>query len=319
MLDSAVSMVVDDLREVEIQLKGLLSSSVAIIPQVGGHLTFAGGKRLRPMLALLCARAAGYRADHRITIAAVGELLHTATLLHDDVIDRGEFRRGRPAARLPYGNGMSVLTGDFCLARGLQAVAETGQLVAVKTLADTVTSMAEGEIAQLHSAGDCSLDRKRYQMIIRRKTAALLAWCSSLAGLLGAERSAALYAYGLELGCAFQIADDVLDYRADHRLGKARGQDLREGKATLPLILACERDRALQRAHEALLGAGPPVDEAALRQINLAVSNSGALEDARKCASSHASRAATHLHLLPTSPARDALAMLADYVVDRRS
>jgi octaprenyl-diphosphate synthase len=151
----------------------------------------------------------------RITVAAVGELLHTATLLHDDVVDDGAFRRGRPAARVVHGNGLAVLTGDYCLAKALQAIARTGHLRAVRTLADTVTRMAEGEVAQLSYAGDFSLDQRRYRTVIDRKTAALIAWCSAVAGLVDDTLVEPLTRYGRELGFAFQIADDLLDAGED--------------------------------------------------------------------------------------------------------
>ncbi|TPV95593.1 MAG: polyprenyl synthetase family protein [Myxococcales bacterium FL481] len=312
----AVAMVAEDLDAVEIKLAELLQSSIAVIPQVGGHLTFAGGKRLRPMLSLLCARASGYVADHRVTVAAVGELLHTATLLHDDVIDRGEWRRGRPAARLPYGNGMAVLTGDYCLARGLLAVADIGELAAVRSMAETVTRMAEGEIAQLHSAGDWRLEEATYYMVIERKTAALLAWCSSVAGL-PAHVAPELFEYGLELGFAFQIADDVLDYAGGEALGKASGQDLREGKATLPLILAAEDDRELRTTLRTLLEGGPPADDELVADIRRRVLASDGLEQALNRARVHADNAASKLAVLAPSRAKTALEALTQYVVER--
>lgn len=311
-----VAMVADDLEAVERKLAELLESSIAVIPQVGGHLTFAGGKRLRPMLSLLCARASDYQADHRITVAAVGELLHTATLLHDDVIDHGEWRRGRPAARLPYGNAMAVLTGDYCLARGLLAVTNIGELDAVRSMAETVTRMAEGEIAQLHSAGDWRLDESTYYMVIERKTATLLAWCSSVAGLPKSV-APALYDYGLELGYAFQIADDVLDYAGDDTLGKACGQDLREGKATLPLILAAAHDDKLRATLKEMLEGGPPADDELTAEIRRRVLASDGPERALARARTHGKKACERLSTLPSSTARSALEALATYVVER--
>ncbi len=319
-IDHATALVAGELHEVEARLTDLLQSSIAIIPELSGQLAFAGGKRFRPLVALLAARAAGFIDPVRTTIAAVGELLHTATLLHDDVIDSGEYRRGRPTARMQFGNGMAVLTGDFCLARGLQAIAYAGRLPAVQTLADAVTRMAEGEVAQLQVAGDASLDRERYYLVIDRKTAALIAWCASVAGLLEPRVSAALHRYGLEIGYAFQIADDVLDYTSDvDQTGKARGQDLRDGKLTLPLILACEADPGLRRRLLHLLGDGPPIDLDAAADIVARVADSAAVEQAAAVAEGHARAAIAELAALPPSPARDALAELARYVARRRS
>jgi octaprenyl-diphosphate synthase len=315
---SAMALVAEELREVELRLGELLHSTFAIIPRIGGHLTFAGGKRFRPMATLLAAQAAGHRGEERLTIAAAAELLHTATLLHDDVIDEGEFRRGRPAARLRYGNGLAVLTGDYCYARALQAVAYLGDPRAIRTMADAVTRMAEGEVAQLHVAGESDLDRERYYMVIDRKTAALISWCAAVGHLVEARHAEALARYGREVGYAFQIADDIIDYSLDlDESGKARGQDLREGKATLPLILACERSPGLRTSLEAMLRAGPPVDEEELGELLERVIDAGGLEAARAAAHTHVEAAVEALTALPASPARSALDELAHYIVGR--
>ncbi|MBC8068713.1 MAG: polyprenyl synthetase family protein [Deltaproteobacteria bacterium] len=315
LLHSALALVADDLVAAERELGVLLRSSVTQIPEIGGELAFAGGKRFRPLLALLSAAAAGYREPARITIAAVGELLHTATLLHDDVIDRGEFRRGRPTARMRHGNGMAVLVGDYCLARALQAIAATGELHAVATMSDAVTRMAEGEVAQLQACGDDSLDRERYAMVIDRKTAALIAWCSSVAGLPEPRLHLALKRYGSELGFAFQIADDVLDYRGQG--GKEPGQDLRDGKMTLPLILACEADTQLHARVRVALRSGSPMPASTASGLFEAVLASDGPTRAGEIAHGHAERACEALRVLPASPARDALEQVAQYVVRR--
>jgi octaprenyl-diphosphate synthase len=328
LIEQALLLVADDLAASERRLVELLGSEIAVIPEVGGHVAFAGGKRLRPLLTLLAAEASGFHEPERITVAAVGELLHTATLLHDDVIDEGEFRRGRPAARMGYGNGMAVLAGDYCLARSLQAVAYTGRDVAVCSLADTVTRMAEGEVAQLDGAGRFCLDRAHYDRVIERKTAALIAWCSSVAGLVPAPFVEPLRRYGHQIGYAFQIADDVLDLRPlpgvagaalrrPGESGKDPGQDLREGKMTLPIILACEADAALCREVEALLEAGPPVDHAVVARLLPRIEQTGAAERALAVARAHVDQAVRALHVLPPSPARDALVSAAHYVVHR--
>ncbi len=322
LLGEAIGLVAGDLALVEAELAVLLHSSVAVIPEVGGHLAFAGGKRFRPLLTLLCARAAELDDVARITVAAVGELLHTATLLHDDVIDAGEFRRGRPTARMRFGNGMAVLTGDFCLARALGAIARTGRLAAVTTMSDAVTRMAEGEVAQLHACGDDSLDRARYALVIDRKTAALIEWCASVAGLPEPPVAEVLGRYGRELGFAFQIADDVLDYGISTAggpaaTGKDPGQDLRDGKMTLPLIYACEADPRLHARVRALLRRGPPLDPALADELCTEVVRTGAAARAALVAEQHAERACTALAALPASRARAALEMVARYVVRR--
>jgi octaprenyl-diphosphate synthase len=326
LIEQALELVADDLAATERRLAELLASEIAVIPEVGGHVAFAGGKRLRPLLALLAAEATGLSDPARLTVAAVGELLHTATLLHDDVIDEGQFRRGRPAARIGYGNGMAVLAGDYCLARALQAVAHTGRDVAVRSLADTVTRMAEGEVAQLDGAGRFCLDRTHYERVIDRKTAALIAWCASVAGLVPAPFVEPLRRYGHQIGQAFQIVDDVLDVRpapggAGERRpgesGKDPGQDLREGKMTLPIILACEADPALRREVRALLEAGPPVAHVVVARLLPRILATGAVEWALAVAREHVAEAVRALHVLPPSPARDALLGAAWYVVHR--
>ena len=236
------------------------------------------------------------------------------------MIDHGEFRRGRPAARLEYGNGMAVLTGDFCLARGLQAAARLGKLEAVQTMSDAVTRMAEGEVAQLHVAGEWALDRDRYYMVIDRKTAALIAWCTSVAGLVDEAYRAPLERYGIEIGYAFQIADDVIDYTVDVAgSGKARGQDLADGKLTLPAILACEHEPELRGQLRRLLEKGPPTDPQAVQAAVDRIAASPAIDQSRDIALAHADAAIEQLSVLPPSPARDALEAVARYVARRRT
>ena len=315
---SAMALISDELAEVEAMLGELLHSSVAIIPRIGGHLTFAGGKRFRPMTTLLAARAAGYTGSEHVTVAAAAELLHTATLLHDDVIDEGEFRRGRPAARLRFGNGLTVLTGDYCYARALQAVAYLGDAQAIQTMADAVTQMAEGEVAQLHIAGQWELDRERYYMVIERKTAALLSWAAAVAHLVEPRAAEALARYGREVGYAFQIADDIIDYSLDvDSSGKRRGQDLREGKATLPLIFACERDPALAASLERMTRGGGGLEEDQVATLVEQVILAGGLDAARAAANHHVGAALTALASLEPTPARHALEELARYIVWR--
>ncbi|MCB9567589.1 MAG: polyprenyl synthetase family protein [Myxococcales bacterium] len=313
-----IDLVADDLERVEAELRRLLDSTVAILPAIGDHVIAAGGKRLRPLLTLLAAAAADAAGDARITVAAVGELIHTATLLHDDVVDTGEFRRGRPSARLHFGNGLAVLAGDFCLARALQAIASTRDPQVVSRLAETVTRMAEGEIAQLANAGDPALDRPSYYAIIDGKTAELFAWCAAVGGLARPEIAAPLGAFGRELGYAFQIADDVLDYSGSAETsGKTPARDLRDGKVTLPLLLACEADEGLAARVQRALRAGPPLADDEVGAILERVWMSDALAATTAIAEGHAQAAIAHLDALGPSLARDALVELTAGVARR--
>src|SRR4051794_28316122 len=214
-LDGVLALVSDEMKVVEARLAERMESPIGAIPQVGAHLLGAGGKRLRPLLAVLAARATGAPLEHAVAVGCAAELIHTATLYHDDVVDDGRVRRGRPAARMVYGNGVVVLVGDFCLARALETVALTGSLVAVQSLAATVTEMAEGEVAQLERAGNPDSTTEDYFRVIDRKTASLFAWCSRVGGALGPALDGPLGRYGRWLGRAFQIADDVLDCAVD--------------------------------------------------------------------------------------------------------
>src|SRR3954449_188851 len=254
-LDGVLALVSDEMKVVETRLAERMESPIGAIPQVGAHLLGAGGKRLRPLLAILAARAGGAPLEHAIAVGCAAELIHTATLYHDDVVDDGRVRRGRPAARMVFGNGLVVLVGDFCLARALETVALTGSLAMVQSLAATVTEMAEGEIAQLERAGNPDATVDDYFRVIDRKTASLIAWCARVGGAVGPELDAPLERYGRALGRAFQIADDVLDADVDEATaGKSVGHDLQEGKLTLPVLLACEADPALGRRVRSQLG-----------------------------------------------------------------
>src|SRR3954470_12647570 len=208
-LDGIITLVSDELKVVEDRLAERMDSPIGAIPKVGAHLLGAGGKRLRPLLAVLGARAAGAPLELGVAVGCAAELTPTAQLYHDDVVDDGRVRRGRPAARMVFGNGIVVLVGDFCLARALETVALTGSLPVVQSLAATVTEMAEGEVAQLERAGNPDASVEDYFRVIDRKTASLIAWCTRVGGAVPAELEAPLERYGRALGRAFQIADDV--------------------------------------------------------------------------------------------------------------
>jgi octaprenyl-diphosphate synthase len=311
------SLVETDMHLVETRLCEQMDSSIGRIPEVGGHLLGAGGKRMRPLLSVLVARACGSDLDQAVAAGCAAELIHTATLFHDDVVDDGSVRRGRPAARMIYGNGVAVLVGDFCLARGLDLVAATGSIAMVRSLAATVTEMAEGEVAQLEGAGDPDVTIPTYLRVVDRKTASLMAWCARVGGVLPAPLDAALGRYGRALGRAFQIVDDILDCGIDERAtGKSAGRDLQEGKLTMPVLLACEADDGLRARIRGALGErGIASDQ--VHAILAAVRTAGGIERARKRATTLADEAAAELDVLPPSPYRDALVELSRLSVDR--
>ena len=311
------SLIATEMHLVETKLCEQMDSPVGRIPEVGSHLLGAGGKRLRPVLAVLAARACGADVETGVAAGCAAELIHTATLFHDDVVDGGQVRRGRPAARMIFGNGVAVLVGDFCLARGLELVAKTGAIRMVQSLATTVTEMAEGEVAQLEGAGNADAGIEGYLRVIDRKTASLMSWCARVGGILSADLDGALGRYGRAVGRAFQIVDDLLDCSIDEATtGKTGGRDLQEGKLTLPVLLACDTDPDLRaRIREAMGEQGVPAGQA--RDILLRVAKAGGLERARKQALALVDSALDELAIVPASPYRDALAEVARLSVDR--
>jgi len=317
--DAVAALVGAEMTAVELRLAERMESPIGQIPQVGAHLLGAGGKRLRPLLAVLAARATGAPLEHGIAGGCAAELIHTATLYHDDVVDDGRVRRGRPAARMVFGNGVVVLVGDFCLARALETVALTGSLPMVQSLATTVTEMAEGEVAQLERAGNPDATVDDYFRVIDRKTASLIAWCARVGGSVPAQLAEPLERYGRALGRAFQIADDVLDSAIDEvTAGKSVGHDLQEGKLTLPVLMACEADAALGRRIRGQLGE-QGIPAAVVAEILAEVRRVGGVERARSKAEALADEAAQALSALPPSGYRDGLSALAYLSANRSS
>ncbi len=315
----ALDLVAADMTAVEARLKDRMHSEIGPIPDVGAHLLDAGGKRLRPLMATLAARAAGASIDLGIAVGVAAELIHTATLYHDDVVDDGRVRRGRPAARMVFGNGIVVLVGDFCLARALDTVASTDNLILVRSLAATVTEMAEGEVAQLEGAGNADATTEGYFKVIDRKTASLIAWCARVGGAAGGNLDAPLGRYGRAVGRAFQIVDDVLDCAAPESVaGKSVGRDLQEGKMTLPILLACEADPGLRARIRAELGE-TGVTEGAAARLLAEVRQVGGLERATRRAQDLCDEALISLDALPGSVYREALRDLALFSVQRVS
>jgi octaprenyl-diphosphate synthase len=313
------ALVTAEMAQVDALIRARLASDVVLINQIAEHIVAGGGKRLRPMLVLLAAQAAAYRGREHVLLAAVVEFIHTATLLHDDVVDESDLRRGRRTANALWGNAASVLVGDFLYSRSFQMMVEADDMRVMRILADTTNRIAEGEVLQLLNIHNPDVDESAYLRVIERKTAVLFSAATRLGGLLGGVPGAqeeALASYGLNLGFAFQIADDVLDYVSDAgTLGKNIGDDLAEGKATLPLIYALERAEPVRAA--SLRRAIETGGLDSLDNIVAAIRDSGALERARVRAQGFADAAIAALSTLPHSAARDALHVLADYALRR--
>lgn len=308
-----------DMEAVNRLIRERLASDVVLINQISEHIIAAGGKRLRPMLVLLAARALGYRGNDHLQMAAIIEFIHTSTLLHDDVVDESDLRRGRKTANALWGNAASVLVGDFLYSRSFQLMVELDRMPVMRILANTTNAIAEGEVLQLLHVHNPDTDEAAYLRVIERKTAVLFAAATRLGALLAGAtdaQQAAMERFGLALGYAFQIADDVLDYTADaSTLGKNLGDDLAEGKATLPLIHALTRVDADTRARMA--AAIEQGDTGALPEIVDAIRASGSLEYSQRIARTYADEAIAALDTLPESPQLAALRGLAVYSVER--
>ena len=307
----AMRVVAEELMHAEMALREFIITDVAAVPTVAGYLLNAGGKRFRPALTALAAKATGYTGDV-VSLMCAGELLHIGSLLHDDVVDGGDERRGRPAAHTVWGNPVAVLSGDFCLAKSVLLAAEAGGHAVVTELGHAVTKMAEGEVLQLQRAHDLSQDYAGYLDVIERKSAALIAWCAASPAWAQdqTEWGDALAHFGRRAGVAFQITDDVLDFREG--TGKIPGADVREGKLTLPLLFAFETDPSLRQ--RVLDGVG---DSTRTPELVAAIRETGALERALAHADSMVDDAIRSLDALPPSDARDALAVLGRTLVDR--
>lgn len=313
--------VADDFSRVNDLIIKRLSSDVPMVEKIAHYIIESGGKRLRPLLVLLSSRAAGYRQDDHLKLAAVIEFLHTATLLHDDVVDTSDMRRGRSTANARWGNAPSVLVGDFLYARAFQMMVELQNLRIMDVLSHATAVIAEGEVMQLMNVKNPDLDESQYMEVIHNKTAMLFEASSHTGALLaGADNTqeAALKDCGKHLGLAFQLVDDVLDYRGDaEAMGKNVGDDLAEGKTTLPLIYAMERgvEEERQLIRQAIRKGG--LDD--LPAILGIVESSGALEYTMAKAREQAALAAACLDALPDSPYRESLNLLTELAVARVS
>lgn len=319
-IDHIRELVADDMAAVDQLIHDRLRSDVVLINQLSQYIVNSGGKRLRPMLVLLAARAFGYRGDQHINLAAVVEFIHTATLLHDDVVDASELRRGHETANALWGNEASVLVGDFLYSRAFQMMVDADSMRVMTVLADATNIIAEGEVMQLMNCHEPDTSETEYLEVIRCKTAKLFEAATRLGAMLGGSSGAAENAiadYGMHLGTAFQLVDDALDYSATAaEIGKNIGDDLAEGKPTLPLIHAMRKGSAEQRnvIRKAIENGG----RESIAAILSAIESTQAIEYTAELAKAEADQAVARLDGLADSPYKDALASLAIFSVTRK-
>ncbi len=316
-----LALIADDMRGVDEVISRRLDTGVPLVAQVSRYIISAGGKRLRPALLLLTCGALGYTGSQRFNLAAVVEFIHTATLLHDDVVDVSTLRRGRATANEAFGNPASVLVGDFLYSRAFQMMIDAQDMRVMEVLSDATNIIAEGEVMQLMNMHDASLSEAGYLQVIRSKTAKLFEASARLGAILArssAEVEQACADYGRALGTAFQVIDDVLDYDGDaDEMGKNLGDDLREGKVTLPLIVAMQRGTASQRqAIQTAIETGSVPDMGPIIGI---VQSTGALMVAREAAAAEARHAMTAAGRLPKNHFTEGLLQLAAQLLERRS
>ena len=319
--DHLAALLADELRQVDALIAARMASQTAThITQVASHIVKAGGKRLRPMLTLATAKMFDYSGPYHIHLAATVEFIHTATLLHDDVVDNSQMRRGRPTANMLWNNQSSVLVGDYLFARSFQLMLETHSLQVLDILANASATISEGEVLQLSSIQDPHISEEVYFKIIRGKTAALFAAATQVGAVIagqGETQTQALYRYGDALGIAFQIADDLLDYIGKQGIGKNIGDDFREGKMTLPLIKAVGAATAPELEFwTRVIGKKEQEPEDFARALEY-IKKHGALDDTRNAAIGWSQKAKAALQGLPASELRKTLEDLADYVVGR--
>jgi octaprenyl-diphosphate synthase len=311
-----------DLEKVDEEFARHVQSRVQLIPQIGQYIRSSGGKRMRPAVLLMAARLSGYAGDRSILYAAVVEFIHTATLVHDDIIDDADLRRGRLAVHSRWGNDITVLLGDYLYIKSMALALTHDTLDIVRLLCDVTLKMIEGELYQLTKNGDAAITEEEHFDIMRRKTAYLFGGCAQIGGLLGKvskDQEQGLREYGFNLGMAFQLVDDLLDYTGDEEtVGKPLGSDLREGKVTLPLIHLQRQDKdgnAAQIIRDVITSR--QVTEAQWSDLKRNLRDHASIDYAYRKAVEFADRAKTHLYTFPSSPERDALLALPDYVLSR--
>lgn len=317
--NTIIESIAGDMEAVNAVIRKELHSEVPLVSQIAEYIISAGGKRIRPVLVLLTANACGYEGEHHHILAAVIEFIHTATLLHDDVVDESSLRRGRQTANALFGNAASVLVGDFVYSRAFQMMVSIGDMRVMRILADATNVIAEGEVLQLLNMHDPDVTEARYLQVIRSKTAKLFEAAAALGALVGGAGEAEIEAcaeYGRSLGTAFQLVDDVLDYSGvASDIGKNVGDDLREGKPTLPLIYLMQHGTPEQR--QLVRTCIENGDETHFNDILAAITECGALDYTKKQAEHAARRAADSIASLPNSHFKDSLLKLCAFAVDR--
>ncbi|MBV5338708.1 MAG: polyprenyl synthetase family protein [Deltaproteobacteria bacterium] len=320
-MQAALAIIGEDLKLVEQQFRKDLQSDVPLIRKVGEYVLSSGGKRVRPALLLLAARLSDYAGDKAVPLASVIEFIHTATLLHDDVVDSATLRRGLASANTLWGNEASVLVGDFLFSKSFSLMVNVGSLDILRVLSDATTVIAEGEVMQLLCTGELDLTEERYIKVVRSKTAILMSAACEAGAILGAavpNQQQALADFGMDLGIAFQLMDDILDYTAtEEEFGKCIGHDLEEGKITLPLIHTLKQ---CSDSEHAVIAAVVEKDEMSLddfRAVSGIVKQYGGIAYTVEAAHSYINRCKGHLDLFSPSPVRDALLSLSEYIVTR--
>ena len=321
-LDGSLRLIGNDLKKVDKEFRKNLRSNVPIISAIGEHLLLSGGKRFRAKLLLLSAKLCGYRGDRHVSMASLIEFIHTATLLHDDVVDRAELRRGMDSANSIWGNEASVLVGDFLFTKCFTLMVENGNWKVLHIISKATMTMAEGELAELMKTNDLSLTERNYLSIITRKTAALISAATQIGAILGnvsKEKEMALSHYGIGVGIAFQLIDDNLDYTSnEEEFGKKIGIDLQDGKITLPLIFTLQRcNQGERECIQKTAESHPITKEAFFRVVEIIEKYRGVDYTWRK-AKKYVARAKDHLQVFRNSKEKEALCSLADYVLERR-
>ena len=317
-ISDLLAPVATDMQSVDAVIRARLNSDVVLIRTIGDYIIGAGGKRMRPAMLLLVARALGYQGSHHHLMAAVVEFIHTATLLHDDVVDESALRRGRSTANAVFGNAASVLVGDYLYSRAFEMMVEVDRMRIMQIMSEATTIIAEGEVLQLLNVHDPDVSEERYLQVVRFKTAKLFEAAARAGAVLAdasPEQEEAAAAYGRHIGTAFQLVDDVLDYSGDAAaLGKNVGDDLREGKPTLPLIRVLEVGSESQRA---LIRQAIETGDADFAAVAQAIFDTKALDHARQSALREAELARQALEALPISPSRQSLIEFCAFAVSR--